>query len=735
VSSYSLKSISACLLVIMAVFRCLGEDQRKVTVADVITMTHWVDLGSSAVPQIALFSPDHRQFVVLVKKGNLARNTNDYSLLYFQIKSGVEMPQMQTLVTMSSSSTRDAIRDVRWLDDNRTVTFLGENPGQNPEVYSIDVQAHRLRRLTDHPTPIVAYDIRNDGRELVFEAVPACTPWVDSEAIRRNGVVIESQYPSELLEEGCPKDGSLKLDRELYVQFAHGQARKVPISCFLTELQPLSLSPDGRYAVLIGYVGDIPSRWSEYEDNLLHPYLVGKHPPGQPSNIQQYMLLDVKANILAPLVDGPRRWQHGAIEWTKDGHSVIVSGTYLPYAGQSPAEVERRQKHAFVAEVHLPDKKITEVTDQNLEVLRWDQTTGRLLLTPYLAPAANNIIAFERSPQGWRQTSVQPNSSRDHAPTVTVEEDLNTPPQVFIQSLKDERKTLLLDLNPRFSHLLFGKVEALTWKASDGHLVNGGLYLPPDYQPGRRYPLVIQTHGFNPHEFWMDGPFPSAFAAQPLAAKDIVVLQVGNSADLEEGRKFVNTTEEGPRNMAAYEGAIDELDRRGLIDRNRVGIIGFSRTVFHAEYALTHSHYRFRAASLTDGFDASLMNYFLWRSADYIKTNGGDPLTGGLDSWIERSPGFAIDKVTCPVHLEYYGLAGVLGGWQWFASLELLKKPVDFLWLPRGKHTLILPWERHTSLETNVDWFAFWLNHEIDPSPAKAEQYKRWQALREQSGH
>jgi len=50
--------------------------------------------------------------------------------------------------------------------------------------------------------------------------------------------------------------------------------------------------------------------------------------------------------------------------------------------------------------------------------------------------------------------------------------------------------------------------------------------------------------------------------------------------------------------MADYEGAIDYLDHRGLIDRTRAGIIGFSRTCYHVTYTLTHSNYKF-----ADGID------------------------------------------------------------------------------------------------------------------------------------
>src|SRR5262249_32943752 len=140
----------------------------------------------------------------------------------------------------------------------------------------------------------------------------------------------------------------------------------------------------------------------------------------------------------------------------------------------------------------------------------------------------------------------------------------------------------------------------------DGHEVGGGLYFPRNFDPQRRYPLVIQTHGFNPEKFWIDGPWSSAFAAQPLASEGFVVLQVGRAV---EAKYDADPGMEGPRSMAAYEGAVDYLDSRGLIDRNRVGIIGFSRTVLHVGYALTHSKYRFSAAMLVDGIDAGYFQY------------------------------------------------------------------------------------------------------------------------------
>src|SRR5271154_6737646 len=104
----------------------------------------------------------------------------------------------------------------------------------------------------------------------------------------------------------------------------------------------------------------------------------------------------------------------------------------------------------------------------------------------------------------------------------------------------------------------------------DRHEVEGGLYFPPDYIPGKKYPLVIQTHGFDPHGFAIDGYYTTVSAAQPLVSKGIVVLQM-NDIFVDS----LDTTKETERAMSAYENAVEYLDRKGIIDRNRVGLVGF----------------------------------------------------------------------------------------------------------------------------------------------------------------
>ena len=196
--------------------------------------------------------------------------------------------------------------------------------------------------------------------------------------------------------------------------------------------------------------------------------------------------------------------------------------------------------------------------------------------------AAPTTVRFHKQENGWLEVTREGREPR--VPELTLEESLNLPPRIAV-TYGDERK-VLLDLNPQFEKMKFGHVEAVRWKARDGHEVEGGLYYPADFVPGRKYPLVIQTHGFKPDRFQMDGPYTSVFAAQPLAAKGIMVLQA-EKPDRSAVLGHLATEGEARWRISAYEGAIDYLDARGLIDRSRVGIMGFSRTCWYVKYALT----------------------------------------------------------------------------------------------------------------------------------------------------
>jgi dipeptidyl aminopeptidase/acylaminoacyl peptidase len=330
-----------------------------------------------------------------------------------------------------------------------------------------------------------------------------------------------------------------------------------------------------------------------------------------------------------------------------------------------------------------------------------------------------------------------------HCVDVDLEEDISSPPKIYASARAVAGRTLILDLNPDFAGLAFGKVETVEWNAN-GIVLLGGLYFPPDYRRDIRYPLVIQTHGYDPKRFAMDGlnEWSSGFAARSLASKGFLVLQTYSFKDLKDhdrvgANRNLGVTEEQAFkrfNALAYEKAVDHLNSLGLIELDRVGISGFSRTVCFVAYALTHSKTKFAAAMLTDGIDCGYFGYVSFPSAswDLDQLNGGvAPLTReGIQQWIAEAPAFNLYKLRTPVRLVALGNDSVLQQWEWYVGLTLLGRPVDFVELVDAVHLLQKPSDRLMAQEGIVDWFCFWLKGDEDPDPQKSSQYVRWRELK-----
>jgi hypothetical protein len=696
------------------------DGPRLVTVEDSIGLTEFPE--SSAGP---VFSPDRERFVVITKTGNLTRNTVDYSLLLWRSASVFRSSAATVLARFSSSSNRDAIRNVRWLT-NDVLTFLAERPGQERQLYSLNVVTRRLRQLTRQPTSLIEYCVAPDGRTIAF-ASERVTRRLSTPEVQRNGFRVTTQGPAELVA------GVLRSTAaDLFVQRRSERAGPpIPLPGDLSGtnealLALLSLSPDGRFLIAPIFVSAVPNNWKTYR----HPYLATGF-------VNEFVLIDTTTGQGAPLIDAPIGWNPSnlAVVWAPDSRSAVVSDVFLPLGSGDPAEDRARQSDRFTVEVHVPDRTFTKIGDSKLHPIHWNATTGQVRFRipgdGKSGEGKGRDVFFAKEKDRWirRETRADP---EEEPLSILLEESFDTPPRVLARDAATGRSKILLSLDPNLANLRLGTIEEVRWAVPDGGGVAGGLLLPPDHAPGRKYPLVIQTHGWRRNKFSLCGYAPTAFAAQPLAAAGFVILQ----ADMNFSEWDLLSPAGTQNEVSSYEAAIDDLDRRGLIDRNRVGLIGFSHTGHTVKYALAHSRYPIAAAVVADGTDASYYQYlsalvdFPIMASQLELLNGGVPPFGeGLASWMRLSPGFALDRVRTPLLIQALS-RNILDEWEWFAGLTRLRKPVDMIYLPGSAHVLVRPWEQRTSQQATVDWFRFWLKNEEDPNPAKAPQYDRWRKLK-----
>jgi dipeptidyl aminopeptidase/acylaminoacyl peptidase len=712
---------------------------RPVTMADAITMTRLADPdyvnGADSQGRVAQFSPDGKQFVIIVRRGNLEQNTNEYEMLLWRCDRIGDQSFPRRILKMESSSNRPAIENVTWLADNRTVAFLGEQPEELHQVYAFDTETAALRKVTNHTTNIVSYGISPDGTRVAFIAEPPTKPLFDLQA--RHGALVTSQPLIDLLLNRVNSRALL-----LWFRDDSGYVRQLSVPETASYFDSPALSPDGRFIAVRAVVSDVPPIWKSYSDTLLQDYTKPAMSKGQDTWLSRYAVVDTQTGKSRFLLNSPVRSVNTLIAWSPDSKSVVLAGAYLPLENTYGEERRLRESKSFAVEVNPQDGSVTKISreDQIIQKftndyersLRWDRQSHCVVFgfsTVYPVPGVKPQVDFCKTGGGWRVAAQVPSESAH--PTIILEEGMNMPPRVFASDKKTQEKQMLYDLNPNFAKLQFGHVEEIEWQGYGGHAVKGGLYFPVGYQAGKRYPLVIQTHFWTRKKFWIDGPWTTTFAAQPLAGKEIMVLQVDESE--EDLGKF----REIRRESANLDAAVDDLNRRGLIDPERVGIIGFSRTCLFVEYALTHSNHHFRAAAIADGVDDGYFQYLMFANSSPVLTqyteraNGGKPYGDGLDSWKRRASGFNLQRVNAPVRIMARNPESVLLEWEWFAGLTLLQKPVEMVYIQDGTHILQKPWDRLTSQDGNVDWFAFWLNGDEDSDPEKADQFTRWRQMRE----
>ena len=122
------------------------------------------------------------------------------------------------------------------------------------------------------------------------------------------------------------------------------------------------------------------------------------------------------------------------------------------------------------------------------------------------APKDESVIRYTKGLRGgWSGRDVVGDNAGGalHAEVV---QGINSPP-MLVAAMPGRQERVLLDPNPQLEKFRLGVASLYRWKSPDGYTWSGVLMRPPDFRLGRRYPLVIQTHGFGGEvrSFWSMG--------------------------------------------------------------------------------------------------------------------------------------------------------------------------------------------------------------------------------------
>jgi dipeptidyl aminopeptidase/acylaminoacyl peptidase len=258
----------------------------------------------------------------------------------------------------------------------------------------------------------------------------------------------------------------------------------------------------------------------------------------------------------------------------------------------------------------------------------------------------------------------------------------------------------------------WGKSVSLSWK-SDAFRVQGWLLLPKDYDPAKKYPLIVEVHG-GPAAAVMSrwgaggGLSPAAFSALGY-----FVLQPNPRGSFGQGEAFTqaNRKDFGYGDLRDILAGVDAVEAKYPIDPNRVGITGWSYGGFMTMFAVTQTG-RFKAAVSGAGL-SDWLSYYGENSIDqwmipYFGTSVyDDPAVYAKSSAINyikqaRTPTLVVvgDRDgECPAPQSF----------EFWHALRDQHVPTQLVVYPNEGHGFASPAHRRDVLERAVDWFAHYM--------------------------
>ena len=263
-----------------------------------------------------------------------------------------------------------------------------------------------------------------------------------------------------------------------------------------------------------------------------------------------------------------------------------------PLRPSTPAWIEWGDNRSlFVTELAGSDSRLVRLLLQN------DPSGSNLTVS------AESTIFHIPANIGDGRMEFSLSSTTDHSLFAFQASTFNDPPEIFIAKAVASPASQSADYAPigQLSHIndgvkpAWGKSVSLNWK-SDKFNVQGWLTLPKDYDPAKKYPLIVVVHG---GPAWATAPRWSTgtLSAAAFSALGYFVLEPNPRGSFGQGEEFTQANREdfGYGDLRDILAGVDKAEADYSIDPNRVGLTGWSYGGFMAMFAVTQTQ-RFKAA-------------------------------------------------------------------------------------------------------------------------------------------
>ena len=593
-------------------------------------------------------------------------------------------------------------REMTWAPNSKTLAFFSDcsNPGEQVDLYLSGLDGKPPRRLTDLTGYVEAPAFSPDGTKVAFLYVEGAT--------RPAGALAAMKPPAGVIGE----DG-IEIQRVAVAQADAGKpAPPVPASPANLHVYEFDWRPDSKG---IAYVAADPPGETNWWVAKLYTQELGSAAkavlaPGE-----------VKGPLHGMQIAGPR--------WSPDGKAIAFIGGLMsdqgatggdvwmvPAEGGAPRNLTpgRPTSAAWLEWEDYGNLFVSELSGGYSQLIRLHfdlDSASQSLTTTFGLP----IFRIPGS-VGDGRLEMSLSSTADHALFVFRSSTYDHPEEIYAArpARADSQEMAFSTQLSHFNDGLepaWGNSVSLNWK-SDTFQVQGWLMLPKDYDPGKKYPLIVEVHG---------GPASAEVAhwggevlnAGAFSALGYFVLQPNPRGSFGQGEEFTqaNRKDFGYGDLRDILAGVDTAEAGYPIDPNRVGLTGWSYGGFMTMFAVTQTK-RFKAAVAGAGI-SDWQSYYGENSIDQwmIPYFGAsvydDPAVYAKSSAINfikqaQTPTLVVvgDRDgECPAPQSY----------EFWHALRDRKVPAQLVVYPNEGHGFVDAAHRLDVMERAAEWFARYL--------------------------
>ena len=668
--------------VALALLLLVGSPGQGQTVRDLVELT---DLSGVSI------SPDGRYAAFRTERASIERN--DYALEWRLVALDGSAPA-HAIAGAGSPIWRDAGVIVAeppvWSLDSRSIYYRALINGE-VQVWraSVDGQA---QPVTHDPADVERFTLSADGKTLSYRV------GASREAIRR---AEEEEYDS-----GIRIDATIDPAQNLF-QSARINGRQA------------SQRLTGRWFARAGLLWAAPKRIMilDLGSRKVHEQTAPENGPASGSP-----LADDAITATAIADDG--RAVHVLTDRNGTQTLVLARSAACDKAEACRVTAAAGETVAAIAWRPASDEVIFTVSDRRLAyALRaWNTRTNDVREITH----ENGLISGGRDPES--------HCAIGRRFAVCVVASPVAPPRLVRIDLDTGARLTLADPNRQLDRKRV-QVEPLTWHDEAGRPFSGWLMHAPERGRPTPKPLFITYYLC---EGFLRGGVGDEWPLAPLAESGIVSLCINRvSLGAAQSNDAVANYDAA---LSGVRSVISLLAKRGLVDSKRVGMGGLS---FGSEVTAWVAREPGLLSAISVSSTLMEPGYYWMNGVAGRDNHAVLKQVWGLGApaetpqrWQEISPALNPERYGMPILFQMPEQEFRLN-MHFFSELSEAGAPVEMYAFPNEPHIKTQPRHKLAVYQRNLDWFRFWLLGEVDPDPAKVEQYRRWKAFARQppTGH